>query len=117
MDKKSMRVLNKIGNRFFQFFISKIIKEPLTDSLCGTKVFKKTYIQDLYRWQKIIGVRDPFGDFDLIFSAAYYAQKIVELPISYKERRYGSTQISRFRDGYRLLVYLLASFGIFNTSK
>ena len=117
MDKKSMRFLNKIGNRFFQYFISKIIKEPLTDSLCGTKVFKKTYIEDLYRWQSIISAKDPFGDFDLIFSAAYSGQKIVELPISYKERRYGTTQISRFKDGYKLLIYLLASFRIFNTSR
>ena len=117
MDKKSMRFLNKLGNRFFQFFISKIINEPLTDSLCGTKVFKKSNIDDLYRWQKIIDVKDPFGDFDMIFSAAYSGQKIVELPISYKERRYGTTQISRFRDGYKLLVYLIASFRIFNTSR
>lgn len=117
MDKKSMRFLNKIGNRFFQYFISKIINEPLTDSLCGTKVFKKTNLDDLYRWQKIIGVKDPFGDFDMIFSAAYSGQKIVELPISYKERRYGTTQISRFKDGYKLLIYLIASFRIFNTSR
>jgi len=117
MDKKSMRFLNKLGNRFFQFFISKIINEPLTDSLCGTKVFKKSNIDDLYRWQKIFSVKDPFGDFDMIFSAAYSGQKIVELPISYKERRYGTTQISRFKDGYKLLIYLIASFRIFNTSR
>lgn len=117
MDKKSMRFLNKLGNRFFQFFISKIINEPLTDSLCGTKVFKKSNLDDLYRWQKIFNVKDPFGDFDMIFSAAYSGQKIVELPISYKERRYGTTQISRFKDGYKLLIYLLASFRIFNTSR
>tara|TARA_B100000900_G_scaffold416277_1_gene450932 strand:- start:8103 stop:9401 length:1299 start_codon:yes stop_codon:yes gene_type:complete len=117
MDKKSMRFLNKLGNRFFQFFISRIINEPLTDSLCGTKVFKKSNIDDLYRWQKIFNVKDPFGDFDMIFSAAYSGQKIVELPISYKERRYGSTQISRFKDGYKLLVYLIASFRVFNTSR
>ena len=81
------------------------------------KVFKKNYVEDLYRWQKIIGVKDPFGDFDLIFSAAYSGQKIVELPINYKERRYGTTQISRFKDGYKLLLYLFASFRIFNTSR
>ena len=117
MDKKSMRFLNKLGNRFFQFFISKIIKEPLTDSLCGTKVFKKSYLNDLYLWQKLLPSKDPFGDFDLIFSAAYSGQKIVELPIIYKERRYGVTQISRFKDGYKLLVYLLTSFLTFNSSR
>lgn len=117
MEKNSMRFLNKIGNRFFQFFIGRIIKEPLTDSLCGTKVFKKSFISDLHYWQGKLPVKDPFGDFDLLFSAAYSAQKIVELPIHYKERRYGSTQISRFRDGFKLFGYLSASFILFNTSR
>lgn len=116
MEKNSMRFLNKFGNRFFQFFISRIIKEQLTDSLCGTKVFKKTHIRDLNFWQENFKVTDPFGDFDLIFSASYSGQKIVELPIVYRERKYGSTQISRFRDGFRLLLYLLTSFLAFNTS-
>ena len=116
MDKKSMRYLNKLGNRFFQFFIGKLIKEPLTDSLCGTKVFKKSLINDIKFWQSQFNIDDPFGDFDLIFSCAFTGQKIVELPISYKERRYGSTQISRFRDGLKLLVYLIYSFLIYNTS-
>ena len=117
MDENSMRFLNKIGNRFFQFFIGKIIKEPLTDSLCGTKVFKKSFIKDLIQWQKLLPTNDPFGDFDLLFAAAYSGQKIVELPIHYKERRYGSTQISRFRDGLKLFSYLVTSFIFFNTSR
>ena len=117
MDKNSMRFLNRLGNRFFQFFISIIINEPLSDSLCGTKVFKKSYLDDLNKWQNEFGKTDPFGDFDLIFAAAYSAQKIVELPIIYKERRYGVTQISRFKDGYKLLVYLITSFLTFNSSR
>ena len=116
MEKNSMRFLNRIGNRFFQFFISKIIKEALTDSLCGTKVFKKSYLNDLYFWQNIFGKKDPFGDFDLIFAAAYSGQKIVEMPIVYRERKYGTTQIARFKDGFKLLFYLTASFSAFNTS-
>ena len=99
------------------YFISKIIKEPLTDSLCGTKVFKKKYVEDLYRWQKIIGVKDPFGDFDFIFSAAYSGQKILEYPVHYRTRTYGSTQISRFKDGWKLLIYFINSLYRFNVSK
>tara|TARA_B100000965_G_C19577746_1_gene752093 strand:+ start:497 stop:1801 length:1305 start_codon:yes stop_codon:yes gene_type:complete len=117
MEKNSMRFLNKLGNRFFQFFISRIIKESLTDSLCGTKIFKRSNLNDLYFWQKHTKLIDPFGDFDLLFSAAFMGQKIVELPVNYKERKYGQTQISRFRDGFKLLKYLLRSFIVFNTSR
>ena len=103
MEKNSMRFLNKLGNRFFQYFISRIIKEQLSDSLCGTKVFKKSYLDDLSLWQNDFKKTDPFGDFDLIFAASYSGQKIVELPITYRERKYGTTQISRFKDGFKLL--------------
>ena len=53
----------------------------------------------------------------MIFSAAYSGQKIIELPINYRERKYGKTQISRFRDGFKLFFYLFMSFIFFNTSR
>ena len=111
-----MRKLNNIGNIFFQFIISIVISNKLTDSLCGTKVFKKELIEDLYKWQKLLKINDPFGDFDLIFSAAYSGNKIVEYPVHYKSRVYGSTQISRFRDGFKLLLYFVNSLLVFKTS-
>jgi hypothetical protein len=50
---------------------------------------------------------DPFGDFDLIFGAARMGLKIVEVPIAYRERVYGSTNISRWRHGAILLAMLV----------
>ena len=52
MEKGSMRLINNLGNRFFQFIITLIIKLPLTDSLCGTKVFKKASMKKLYLGKK-----------------------------------------------------------------
>ena len=89
-----MRRLNNIGNLFFQFIISIVISTKLTDSLCGTKVFKKDMINKMYEWNNQLLIKDPFGDFDFIFSAAYCG-KILEYPVHYKARVYGSTQISR----------------------
>lgn len=117
MEKGAMRYLNKIGNRIFQFFIGRVLKVPLTDTLCGTKVFRKKLLVNIYSWQKKHKTKDPFGDFDLLFSAAYYGEKILEYPIHYKTRVYGTTQISRFRDGYKLILYLIKSYFIMNTSK
>ncbi len=116
-EKKAMRFLNTIGNLFFQFLISLVIKQKLTDSLCGTKIFKRENLDLLYDWQKTNIVKDPFGDFDLLFSAAYSGQKILEYPVHYRSRKYGSTQISRFKDGWKLLSYFLISLYKFNVSK
>tara|TARA_B100000674_G_C37716648_1_gene857704 strand:- start:575 stop:928 length:354 start_codon:yes stop_codon:yes gene_type:complete len=117
MEKGAMRFLNVLGNRIFQRLISVIIKQPLTDSLCGTKVFKIEQKTNILDWQNSLKAEDPFGDFDLLFSAAFSGKQILELPVHYKKRVYGKTQISRFRDGFKLIKYLFFSFIILNKSK
>ena len=117
MEDKAMRTLNTYGNKIFQFLISLVIQQKLSDSLCGTKVFKKTNVIKILNWQKTLKSKDPFGDFDLIFSAAYAGDKILEYPVHYRARVYGETQISRFRDGLKLIRYFLESFYYFNISK
>ena len=113
----AMRNLNSLGNIFFQAIISLVTNSKLSDSLCGTKVFKKSQIKKILEWQNLLKIKDPFGDFDFIFSAAFSGNKIVEYPIHYRARVYGSTQISRFKDGFRLLFYFINSFIVFNSSK
>ena len=117
MEDKAMRTINTFGNKIFQFLISIVIRQRLTDSLCGTKVFKKSNINKIKIWQDTLSSRDPFGDFDLIFSAAYAGDKILEYPVHYRARVYGETQISRFRDGFKLIKYFIESYYLFNISK
>lgn len=117
MEKGAMRKINHLGNRVFQYIVGKIINQPLSDSLCGTKVFKRELIDELFFWQNKTITKDPFGDFDLIFTASYTGKKIIEYPIHYRARQYGTTQISRFRDGFKLIKYLFNSYFLFNTSR
>jgi len=117
MEEFAMRYLNKKGNIFFQFIVSIVIGKKLTDSLCGTKVFKKEFINKITWWQNTFQLKDPFGDFDLIFTAALTGEKIIEYPVHYRSRKYGKTQISRFRDGFKLIKYITKSFFVFNTSR
>ena len=49
--------------------------------------------------RQYFGDFDPFGDFDLIFGAARMALRIVEVPVHYRERTYGQTNIQRWRHG------------------
>ena len=116
MEDSAMRYLNKIGNRSFQFLISKLISVNLSDTLCGTKIFKKSRIDTLYSWQNKLTISDPFCDFDLIFSSAYSGAKILEYPVHYRSRKYGKTNISRFRDGWKLILYFFNSLILFKSS-
>lgn len=103
MDKEAMRFLNYLGNHFFSWAFTWLLEQRFKDTLCGTKVmFRKDY-NKLIKNRRYFGEFDPFGDFDLLFGAHKLNLKIVEVPIRYKERTYGETNISRFKHGVILL--------------
>jgi len=103
MDKEAMRFLNYLGNHFFSWAFTWLLEQRFKDTLCGTKVmFRSDYLK-LIANRKYFGEFDPFGDFDLLFGAHKLNLRIVEVPIRYRERTYGTTNISRFKHGLILL--------------
>jgi ubiquinone/menaquinone biosynthesis C-methylase UbiE len=103
MDKEAMRFLNLLANKFFGVFFSWLLGQKFKDTLCGTKVLFKSDYEAIAANRSYFGEFDPFGDFDLIFGAVKLNLKVIELPIRYKERVYGTTNIQRFRQGLILL--------------
>ena len=110
MEHEAMRFLNLIANKTFSLIFSWLLSQRLTDTLCGTKVLRRTDYQRLKAGRSYFGNFDPFGDFDLIFGASKLGLKIVEVPVRYASRTYGETQISRFRHGLMLLRMVLFAF-------
>jgi glycosyltransferase involved in cell wall biosynthesis len=108
MEEQAMRSLNFLGNKFFSLAFSWLLGQPIKDTLCGTKVLWKKDYQIIAANRSYFGDFDPFGDFDLLFGAAKQNLKIVDLPIRYRERTYGSTNISRWKHG--LLLMRMVSF-------
>jgi SAM-dependent methyltransferase len=102
MEKNAMRFLNYLGNKFFSIMFSWLLEQPISDTLCGTKVIFRSDYQKLISNRRFFGEFDPFGDFDLIFGAYKLNLKIIDLPIRYRERIYGDTNISRFSHGWLL---------------
>ena len=103
MEKEAMRFLNLLGNKFFSKAFTYLLEQRIKDTLCGTKVLWNEDYKRIKAGREYFGDFDPFGDFDLLFGAAKLNLKIVEIPIRYRERTYGTTQISRFRHGLLLL--------------
>lgn len=99
MEEEAMRFLNMCGNKFFSLLFSWLLGQPIKDTLCGTKVFSRQSYGRIEANRQVFGEFDPFGDFDLLFGAAYLGLRIVDLPVRYQSRRYGETQINRWRDG------------------
>lgn len=110
LEKGAMRFLNVIGNQFFSLLFTWLLNQRFTDTLCGTKALLKRDYEKIAAGRAYFGDFDPFGDFDLIFGAVKRNLKVVEVPIRYQERQYGTTQISRFRHGLLLLRMVLFAF-------
>jgi len=103
MEKEAMRTLNFFGNKFFSLAFSWLLGQSIKDTLCGTKVMWRKDYEEIAANRSYFGDFDPFGDFDLIFGAAKLNLKIVDMPIRYRERTYGTTNISRWKHGILLL--------------
>jgi len=107
----AMQFLNVLGNKFFSAVFSSLLEQPVKDTLCGTKVLRKSDYEAIARARAYFGDFDPFGDFDLLLGAARQRLRIVDVPVRYAARTYGETNISRFRHGSLLLQ--MAVFGFY----
>lgn len=103
MEARAMRFLNLLGNKFFAMALSYVLGQSVKDSLCGTKMLLRSDYQRLLQRIVELGDFDPFGDFNLLFGSALLDLRIRDLPVRYKDRTYGETNISRFSHGWLLL--------------
>lgn len=107
MQKRAMRFFNLLGNKFFSMAFSWMLGQQIKDTLCGTKVLRKDRYELICANRAYFGDFDPFGDFDLIFGSARLNLKMIDLPVRYQERTYGTTNIQRWKHGVLLLKMFL----------
>jgi SAM-dependent methyltransferase len=103
MDEKAMQFLNLCANKAFGLIFTWLLGQSVKDTLCGTKVLTRAHYLRVAANRAYFGDFDPFGDFDLLFGASKLNLKIADVPIRYRERTYGSTNIQRWRHGVLLL--------------
>jgi ubiquinone/menaquinone biosynthesis C-methylase UbiE len=107
MEHQAMRFANLLGNKFFSVAFSWLLGQPLKDTLCGTKALRREDYARIAENRAYFGNFDPFGDFDLLFGAARQNLKITDLPVRYRSRTYGTTNIRRWTHGWLLLKMAL----------
>ncbi|MGW8179643.1 MAG: glycosyltransferase [bacterium] len=102
MEDQAMQSLNLIGNKLFGILFSWLLGQSIRDTLCGTKVLYRKDYERIAQNRSYFGDFDPFGDFDLLLGAAKQSLKIIEVPVRYRQRTYGSTNIDRWKHGWLL---------------
>jgi len=104
MQKRAMKFANMIGNKLFGLTFSFLLDQRIKDTLCGTKALWR---KDWIRMEPILGswgMKDLWGDYELLFGASRLQLEIVEVPVHYQERLHGVTKMTRvFANGWRML--------------
>jgi ubiquinone/menaquinone biosynthesis C-methylase UbiE len=111
MESEAMRPLNLMGNKAFSLAFRWALGQPVKDTLCGTKVLWKEDYERIATNRSYFGDFDPFGDYDLLLGADKLGLKIVDLPIRYHDRVYGTTNIQRWKHGWMLLKMVFFALG------
>jgi SAM-dependent methyltransferase len=112
----AMRFVNMLGNKTFGFLFEAMTGQSVKDTLCGTKVLRRSSYERIAASRSYFGDFDPFGDFDLLFGAARLNMKIADMPVRYQARTYGSTNISRWRHGWLLVRMTALAFWKFRVA-
>src|SRR4029077_8610901 len=109
--KTAMKAANMVGNKVFSLVFSYLLGQRSKDKLCGTKVLWRA---DWERIRPMIGswgVTDRWGDYELPFGAAKLNLRILDQPVHYQERIYGTTKMTRvFDNGVVMLKMCVHGF-------
>jgi glycosyl transferase family 2 len=104
MQHNAMKLANEVGNKIFGLLFSFLLDQRIKDTLCGTKVLWR---RDWTRMEMNLGnwgIKDLWGDYELLFGASKLHLEIVEVPVHYQERIHGVTKMTRvFANGFRML--------------
>jgi SAM-dependent methyltransferase len=105
MEGEAMPTVNFLGNKAFCLLASWVLRQRVSDTLCGTKAL----LRRDYESMPLSG-RDRWGDFDLLFGAARQKLRILEIPIHYHERVVGESKMNIRHDGPLFLGACLAGW-------
>ena len=107
----AMKKFNFLGNSFFAFLFSVLFKKKITDTLCGTKIFYKKDWLNIKNYSNELGIKDLWGDFDLLIGAYKNNLKISEVPVFYLERKEEETKMTNvIKNALRMLMIVINSY-------
>ena len=111
MEPGAMRFVNLVGNKFFAWLMSFVLGQYAKDTLCGTKaLFRQDYERMFARRHEFGREEDPYGDFELLLGASLLGLTIINVPVRYRARIYGESQIDPFPESGMLFRFATAGF-------
>jgi glycosyltransferase involved in cell wall biosynthesis len=97
--------INAAGNRLFNLLIQILIRHAITDSQSGYRVMTSQVLKSM---------RLTSGEYEIesemLVKTARKGFKIKEVPISFEQRTYGTSQVDPFVDGLKILLSIVSAY-------
>ena len=101
-EKGSISTLNAIGNKVFNRSINFAMKSNVTDSLSGYRAMRREMFTDLILFSDSFEI-----EVEMTVEALAKGYRLIEVPISYKNRRNSKTKLNPLEDGAKISRTLL----------
>jgi hypothetical protein len=105
--REAMKLANRAGNVAFSWLFSLLLGQRIKDTLCGTKVLRRSDWMRLRKYVDYWGTSDRWGDYDLLLGAAKLNMRIVDLPVHYQERIAGVSKMTRVLHNARIMLLIM----------
>jgi hypothetical protein len=105
--REAMKVTNRAGNVVFSWLFSLLLGQRIKDTLCGTKVIRRSDWLRIRKYVDYWGVSDRWGDYDLLLGAAKLNLRIVDLPVHYQERIAGASKMTRVLHNAKIMLAIM----------
>ncbi len=104
--KENKRPFHNFGNRIVRFLINKLFHNNVKDIMTGYRAFSKTFVKGFPVLSKGFEIET-----EMTIHAVDKNFKLVEIPITYRDRPEGSTsKLNTYSDGFKVLKTIATLF-------
>lgn len=106
---RTMPLRNYLYNKLMSVFFTIIFRRRCKDLFAGCKAFPAKYKMQFLDLRFALSTRDEWSDLQMLSAAAMLGIPIISYPVTYRNREYGFSKISRLKDGLNLIIFLVSA--------
>ncbi len=99
------RKLNAAGVRLFNFLVRILTGTNVSDSQSGYRVMKKAVLQSMRLKSSGYEIES-----EMLVKTARHGFRVMEVPISFEQRTYGTSRLDPMVDGLKILLSILSAY-------
>ena len=105
--RSAMPLANRLYNHFMSLLFGFIFEQRCIDLFAGCKAFPADRKIALEKHRYYFSIRDEWSDLEMLSASALLGISIVNYPVKYSKRKYGSSKIMKITDGGNLFMFFI----------